>query len=472
MKKFEKTNRLKNWNFVLLDILSMQLAFFVAQMLRFGWNSMYDTLLYRQIAIVMGLINLCMILFFRSYRNILNRGYFKELQATIIHCVLILLFLFAYMFFQQISRNFSRSVILGMWFLSVPFVYAGRLLLKKLEKRQWRENIFQKNLVVITVQSRVQPALTVFFENRPRDYKISGIILMDGDGAAERFQGIPVVAHSEKTAWKYLQTTIVDEVFLVLPLTLPFPEDIFNRCLDMGISVRYSLLQDSTTLEGAIHVEGFAGHTVLTASIRDVPLVQFFLKRLIDIVGSIVGILIMAIALPVIAPIVKKQSPGPLFFTQTRVGKNGRQFKIFKFRSMYRDAEDRKKELMNQNEMKGHMFKLKSDPRIFPFGSIMRRYSIDELPQFINVLRGEMSLVGTRPPTVDEYIKYDYTHKKRLAAKPGITGLWQISGRNDIADFEEVVKLDIQYIMTWSFALDLKILLKTFGAVIKNKGAA
>ena len=158
-------------------------------------------------------------------------------------------------------------------------------------------------------------------------------------------------------------------------------------------------------------------------------------------------------------------------FKQKRVGKNGRYFFIYKFRSMYKDAEARKKELMDKNEMNGLMFKMTDDPRITKVGKFIRKTSIDELPQFFNVLKGDMSLVGTRPPTVDEFKQYEGHHKRRLSMKPGITGLWQVSGRSNIEDFEEVVKLDLQYIDNWCLALDFKILIKTVGVIFFGRGA-
>ncbi|MCI5494360.1 MAG: sugar transferase, partial [Lachnospiraceae bacterium] len=173
----------------------------------------------------------------------------------------------------------------------------------------------------------------------------------------------------------------------------------------------------------------------------------------------------------IFAPVIKHQSPGPIFFSQIRVGKNGRKFKIYKFRSMYTDAEERKQELMKDNEMDGLMFKMDNDPRVFPAGKIMRKLSIDELPQFWNILKGEMSLVGTRPPTVDEFVQYEAHHRARLGIKPGLTGMWQVSGRSDITDFEEVVKLDTQYISNWSLGLDVKILFKTIEVVLMGSGA-
>ena len=180
---------------------------------------------------------------------------------------------------------------------------------------------------------------------------------------------------------------------------------------------------------------------------------------------------ITGIAFLIFAPVIKKQSKGPVFFSQKRVGKNGRVFRIYKFRSMYMDAEERKQDLMLKNEMEGPMFKLADDPRIFPVGRFIRKYSIDELPQFWNVLKGEMSLVGTRPPTVEEVEQYELHHRARLGIKPGLTGMWQVSGRSDITDFEEIVALDTQYISEWSLSVDLKILLRTFQVVLSGEGS-
>ena len=172
----------------------------------------------------------------------------------------------------------------------------------------------------------------------------------------------------------------------------------------------------------------------------------------------------------IIALWIKKDSPGPVFFKQKRVGKNGRYFYIYKFRSMYQDAEKRKKELMSQNEMSGLMFKMKDDPRITKVGKFIRKTSIDELPQFINVFLGDMSLVGTRPPTVNEFMQYEGHHKRRLSMKPGITGMWQAYGRKTVTDFEDIVKMDLEYIDNWSIGLDIKILFKTIASVVTTGG--
>ena len=220
------------------------------------------------------------------------------------------------------------------------------------------------------------------------------------------------------------------------------------------------------------------------SALRVPPLGYRMVKRAFDLTAALILSVLLAVPAAILMLLIRLDSPGPAIFRQERLGKNGKPFKMYKFRSMYMDAEERKKELMKQNRVKdGMMFKLEWDPRIIGtkklpdgtikkgIGNIIRDFSLDEFPQFFNVLKGDMSLVGTRPPTVDEWDKYDLHHRARLATKPGITGMWQVSGRSNITDFEDVVKLDRQYIAEWNFALDIKILFKTVLVVFKRDGA-
>ena len=200
------------------------------------------------------------------------------------------------------------------------------------------------------------------------------------------------------------------------------------------------------------------------------PSVRSKVKRLIDIVGSLVGLGITGIVLIPIAIAIKRDSPGPLLFSQTRCGWMGKRFRIWKFRSMYADAEARKAEVVN--EASGAIFKNDNDPRITKVGRFLRRTSLDELPQFWNVLKGEMSLVGTRPPTPDEVERYELPKWQRLDVKPGMTGEWQVHGRSQIRDFEQVIQLDLRYQKNWSLQYDLVLILKTIVLVFnKNSGA-
>ena len=211
--------------------------------------------------------------------------------------------------------------------------------------------------------------------------------------------------------------------------------------------------------------------TATLSAARQMSLSAAFLKRLIDIIGGLVGSIVSLPIILIVAVPLLIESRGPLIFKQQRVGKNGRVFNIYKLRSMYVDAEERKKELMAQNKMDGLMFKMDNDPRITKVGRFIRKTSIDELPQFWNVLKGDMSLIGTRPPTLEEFSKYESHHKRRLSMRPGITGMWQVSGRSEIKNFEDVVKLDCEYIDNWSIWLDIKIMLKTVRVVIRGIGA-
>jgi exopolysaccharide biosynthesis polyprenyl glycosylphosphotransferase len=241
--------------------------------------------------------------------------------------------------------------------------------------------------------------------------------------------------------------------------------------ISLGVTVEVKI----NVYDPAIHSMKTLGHlgnyAVVNYSRNLMTHNQIVSKRALDICGGVVGMVIFAIVAVFAAPFIKFTSKGPVLFRQTRVGKNGRKFTMYKFRTMYSDAEDRKQELITKNESNEYMFKMTDDPRITPVGRFLRRTSLDELPQFYNILKGDMSLVGTRPPTVDEYERYNARHSCRLSMTPGLTGMWQVSGRSDIDDFEDVVKLDMEYIDNWSIKKDFKILLQTVGVVLSGKGA-
>ena len=262
----------------------------------------------------------------------------------------------------------------------------------------------------------------------------------------------------------------VDEVIINIDRESNSVADLVEKLISTGITVHYSL-ESIKKSYGNVGYSNIGETNFVTIYSNSISERNLFLKRMLDIIGSIVGLLITLIISIFIVPIIKITSPGPVVFKQKRVGKNGRIFNIYKFRSMYVDAEERKKDLLKDNEMNGFMFKMKDDPRITPIGRFIRKTSIDELLQFFNVLKGDMSLVGTRPPTYDEYLMYDLHHKSRLAMKPGITGIWQVMGRSDITDFEEIVRLDRKYIMDWNFGLDIKLILMTIVVVFRSKGA-
>ncbi len=266
----------------------------------------------------------------------------------------------------------------------------------------------------------------------------------------------------------------VNELTFVKCFDVPTPikvNSILQICEDMGITTH--LLLDTYELpESEKFISSIGTVPVLTYHSVSLDRVQLFWKAIMDISGALFGLIVFSPVFLFTALAIKIESPGPVVFAQERVGKNGKRFKIYKFRSMYKDAEARKAELQAKNKMSGGlMFKIDDDPRITRVGKFIRKTSIDELPQLINVVKRDMSLVGTRPPTVDEVEKYERHHHRRISIMPGITGMWQVSGRSEITDFEEVVKLDKKYIEQWSIGLDIKLIIKTVTSVLGRRGA-
>lgn len=250
-----------------------------------------------------------------------------------------------------------------------------------------------------------------------------------------------------------------------------FSQSYIDMCVTMGVTVK--LIMDLYDGGGAYsYVSSVGTYPVITYHRVSFNVTDQLLKRIMDIILSFMAIVVSSPIMLIVALAVKIDSPGPILFKQTRVGQNGRHFKILKFRSMYKDAEARKAALMEQNEIAGGvMFKMKDDPRITRVGKFIRKTSLDELPQFFNIFAGQMSLVGTRPPTLDEVEKYKMDQWRRISIKPGLTGMWQVSGRSNIDDFDEIVKLDTEYIDKWSIWLDIKILFKTVLVVLRHEGS-
>ena len=299
----------------------------------------------------------------------------------------------------------------------------------------------------------------------------------------QEIEGLKVMANADEVA-EYLCRNWVDEVAIVIPDEYKYPEELIDHITDMGITVHYKLKHFSNVVGQEQAIEKLGEYTVLTTTITYASNWELFVKRTMDIIGGLIGCLFTILLTIIIGPIIFIKSPGPIFFSQVRMGKNGRKFKMYKFRSMYLDAEARKADLMAENKVKdGLMFKMDFDPRIIGnkilpdgtkktgIGQFIRKTSLDEFPQFFNVLMGDMSLVGTRPPTQDEWNKYKLHHRSRLATKPGITGMWQVSGRSNITDFDEIVKLDREYITDWSLGKDVMILFKTIAVIFKHEGA-
>ncbi len=462
---------LKHWDFILLDLICLQIAFVTAYMVRHGVDNPYAKAIYFNEAIALVLIQIIVVFLGENFKSVLKRGYFKEFVATAKQAVFVTLASTFYLFMVQEGQGYSRMTLIltGSFYLMLS--YPVRLLWKKYLLSGSTKFMSQRSLIVLTDYAHAETMVKNLESYNYSGFRVSGLVIVDRSMTGETIHGVKVVADKD-TIVEYVCREWVDQV-LVNVETDEWILEVMRDCSKMGVTVHRCLVDWENVIGRQQRVESLGNYTVLTTSVNMVSTNQLFYKRSLDIIGGLIGCLLTGIIFVFVAPIIYIKSPGPIFFSQVRVGRNGKKFKMYKFRSMYMDAEERKKELMSQNRVEdGMMFKMKNDPRIIKgIGHFIRKYSIDEFPQFFNVLKGDMSLVGTRPPTVDEWEKYDLHHRVRLAIKPGITGMWQVSGRSDITDFEEVVKLDAQYIDEWSMGLDIKILIKTVGSVMGSSGA-
>ena len=460
----------KHIDFLIIDIICLDISFIIIYILRTGRLHGPLPQIYRDLLTVIALIDICTVFFRSSYKDIIRRGYLVELKETIIHCAFVTAGVIIWIFVIKQSSDYSRIIVLGMYPISVFICYFSRLAWKRVIRIKLREGEQLRKLMVISTEERVRGIMDGLLYPY-RDYSVTAIALFDVDNSkiGTNVRGVPIVSDNNGII-RYIQEHIVDEVFIDLPSDEKTAERLMNQIVGMGVTVHINLFRFGSSMENK-RIYSLGQYMVVSSTMRFAEPWQMFIKRALDICGALAGLAITGIAFIIFAPIIYHQSPGPIFFSQERVGRNGRPFKIYKFRTMYPDAEARKQELIQFNKMKGFMFKMDNDPRIIPIGHFLREKSIDELPQFWNILKGEMSLVGTRPPTLDEYNHYEMHHKKRLAMKPGLTGLWQVTGRSDIVDFDEVVALDSKYITEWTLAMDIKIIWKTITTVWNGKGA-
>ncbi len=470
---------MKHLDFIILDCLAAQAAFILAYAIRMGsWNP-YGSWLYRNLAIVLFLCDFLVAVLFSTMHNVLKRGYLIELGQTLKQALLVFALGTVFLFSFQYGNQYSRIVLFLTSILHIGIGYGTRLLWKQVLMKRGLSSTQKESMLAVLSADRAEAVLERIMPHPVEGYSITGVVL-DQPGI-ESVHGLPVVCGMSEAA-QYICREWVDSVYIDCPMSDELVK-LMEHCREMAVPVHYHI--PGLTRDNAKQfVEKIGGTNVLTTTQNFATPAELIVKRVMDVLGGIFGSILALIIMAVVGPKIKKASPGPILYRSERIGQNGKHFKMIKIRSMYMYADARKASLMSENRNKdGMMFKLDWDPRIIGneelpdgtrktgIGEFIRKTSLDEFPQFFNVLKGEMSLVGTRPPTLDEWEKYAYHHRARLACKPGITGMWQVSGRSEITDFEEVVKLDTEYLNNWSLRLDIKILFRTVVSVLTHKGA-
>ena len=491
--------RVRGWSqhidFMLLDILcaffSLLIAFLLVEK-----GAVLSSRSFWRLVLETTLVNLVVMIVVDTYHSVLHHSPWDELVRLLSQTGHVVLILLAFHLLNLTDEADLSSIALLALPLYLLTCYLMRQVYKGYLKK--RHHIHNRNSMLIALEtSQIPVVLPRILRSNYGTYRFSGIALMESEPSEEQalkalhslreehpeVETIPIVATAE-TLEQYLTNNWVDEVYLDVPPQTDLPVELINSLIRMGITIHTALTNLDDIESRHKNVEWICGHLTLTTSLGYITERDLFLKRLMDIAGGLLGSLVTVLLIPPVGLAIWLSDPGPIFFAQTRIGENGKRFQIYKFRSMYMDAEARKKKLAQETGQEDQlMFKLEHDPRIIGqregsdgkwkkgVGGWIRDLSLDEFPQFFNVLKGDMSLVGTRPPTVDEWLQYEPFHRSRMSTRPGITGLWQVSGRSKIRDFDVVVRLDREYIENWSLKQDIHILFKTVWVVLTRKGA-
>lgn len=481
----QKSSGLTKYLLMFCDMICIALSLFSADFLwhdvlrnisRGGAN--YSTLL---VFILVSYI--VYFLFNKSIGNFYVRGFLLELWAVIKTNAFLLLCSTLIMFFLKRSNDYSRMVIGIFAIVNCLLMWGSHILIKGMIPHVYKAMVTKHNAIVVGSREFVKDIVEEGYITKDFSKDIVGKSLVEEEnheapvadidekdkGIYEIVDKIPEISTIDELT-TFCKGASVDEVIIeITAATRTKLMPIIDELAGAGIVIKYRSKLPKLSAVPCQAVMKAGDYLVATYASGTVSNGNIMLKRAFDIFAGLLGSLITLVLAVFIAPAIKLESKGPVFFRQERIGRNGRRFQIYKFRSMYSDAEERKAELMKQNEMDDLMFKMEDDPRITKVGKFLRKTSLDEFPQFFNILLGDMSLVGTRPPTADEFEKYNLNHKIRLSFRPGLTGLWQVSGRNAVKDFDDVVALDMEYIRNWSPILDIKIMFKTVPAMLSGR---
>ena len=449
----------KHIDFMLIDIACIVIAFFISYVIRFGFNNPYVDKDYRILGVAFLLIDFFVEIMADSFKNVLKRGYLDEFISTCKHAVLVFLVTALFLFTTQMADIYSRLSFYIMFPIYVTITYVARLALKSFLKKKGF-GASRKSLFVIAPDAMLRDTLRTVEKSCIGYTKIVAASL-DTDMKGKTICGIPIVANHDGIV-DYACDEWVDEVLIPPCSEDEYPEKMADIFLEMGIAVHTGIAKNGTAQGGYKQIEKIGDYTVVTSSVNYANTSALLVKRGMDIVGGLVGCLFTLIIMIFVGPAIYIASPGPIFFSQERIGRNGRKFKMYKFRSMYTDAESR-----------GAQWAQDEDPRVTPFGKVMRKTRLDEIPQFWNVFKGDMSLIGPRPERpafCEEFEKRIHGWHYRTMVRPGISGLAQVTGGYDLLPSEKVM-FDLQYIKTRNIKMDVVIMLKTLGVVSTGDGA-
>ncbi len=462
-------SRLLFSNDVVLTVFSFILAYWARQVLfseKFG--QLFPLPQYLQLLPIIILLWSLFLHFhktYKSYRTLPLLNEFWDLfKAIFCSGLFLILFIFAFKY-QFVSRLFIGA------FLIINFIILclGRGAIRFFARYVRRKGLNYRNLLIVGTSQRALKLVEKIKGNAHWGLKVVGFIDKDPSLVGKDKGGIEVIGTLENIA-QILRERVIDEVIFSVPRKwLDEIEEAIHTCEELGIQVRLAADLYNPVI-GRMSLGELEGIPLLNLSSTPQHVGQLFIKRFFDIFISSVALIILSPVLLVTAIAIKIDSSGPILFRQKRVGLNGRTFTFYKFRSMVKDAEKMREQIEHLNEMSGPVFKVRDDPRLTRVGRFIRKFSIDELPQLFNVVKGDMSLVGIRPPVPEEVEKYETWQRRRLSMRPGITCIWQVSGRNKV-DFEQWMKMDLSYIDNWSLKMDFELLFKTIPAVVFTRGA-
>jgi exopolysaccharide biosynthesis polyprenyl glycosylphosphotransferase len=459
------------------DLATVTIAGVLALRLRetvFSSSAQWDDLTHvlrtapHQLVLYLGWFALLLIFFSRSYGlygPVMNRSGLHELRMTVQATLTAGLILCGTLYLRR-AIVVSRVVVLIVVLLTAALLCVRRAVWRNVVYRRYREGLETRNVLIVGA-GRVAHALRNHLESLSHlGFRFKGFVALT---EREAESGDSDIIGDVRNCLSLARSLFVDEIFFSVPADKRLVISIVEEARGHGIDVRVVPdLYDGLAWNAP--VEYIGQFPTIPLHRRDLPIGDFILKRAMDILVSIVGIAVLAPFVMIIAVAIRMDSDGPVFYRAQRIGRKGRTFVCYKFRTMCSDADRLKDKLKHMNERDGILFKIRNDPRVTRVGHFLRKYSLDELPQFYNVLRGDMSLVGPRPPVAAEVEQYDLSHLRRLDVLPGMTGLWQVEARQD-PSFDSYISLDTAYVENWSLWLDMKILARTIGVVLSGTGS-